>query len=54
MGEISLEIQDYLAEGMHPVLVAKILGVPLSWVYDTLESMQEDDDSYSPFNTVNS
>lgn len=55
MSEISLEITEYLEQGVHPVKIAKILNVPLTWVYDTLESMEEEQEhSFDPFNTVNS
>ena len=54
MSEISLEIQDLLVEGVHPVKIAKLLKVPLNWVYDTLESMDSDSEEFDPYNTVNS
>ena len=54
MSEISLEIQDLLVEGVHPTKVAKLLKVPLTWVYDTLEMMDSELDDYDPYNTVNS
>jgi hypothetical protein len=54
MSEISLEIQDLLVEGVHPTKIAKILQVPLAWVYDTLEMMESESEQYDPYNTVNS
>lgn len=54
MSEISLEIQDLLEAGVNPVRIAKLLEVPLTWVYDTLESMESDSEAYDPYNTVNS
>ena len=54
MSEISLEIQDLLVEGVHPTKVAKLLKVPLTWVYDTLEMMEFESEQYDPYNTVNS
>lgn len=54
MSDISLEIQDLLVEGVHPTKVSKLLKVPLSWVYDTLEMMNSELDDYDPYNTVNS
>ena len=42
MSEISLEIQDLLVEGFHPTKVSKLLKVPLTWVYDTLEMMESE------------
>lgn len=52
MSEISLEITEYLEQGVHPVKIAKLLNVPLTWIYDTLETMEED--SFDPYNTINS
>lgn len=42
MSEISLEIRDLLEAGMNPIRIAKLLEVPLPWVYDTLESMESE------------
>lgn len=42
MSEISLEIQELLNQGVHPTNIAKLLQVPLAWVYDTLEMMDSE------------
>lgn len=44
MSDLSIEIQDYLTEGVQPTKIAKILNIPLVWVYDTLEVMEESDE----------
>jgi hypothetical protein len=44
MNQINLEIQEMLQDGFHPVKISKVLGVPLGWVYDTLEAMQDSDE----------
>ena len=44
ISDLSIEIQDYLMQGVEPEKVAKLLNVPLRWVYDTLEFMQESDE----------
>jgi hypothetical protein len=54
MADLSLEIQLMLEDGVHPTKIAKILEVPLGWVYDTLESMESNEEELSPFATVNS
>jgi hypothetical protein len=54
MSDISMDIQEYLEEGMHPTKIARILNIPLSWVYDTLESMESKSEDFDPFSTVNS
>jgi hypothetical protein len=54
MSEVSLDIEMMIEQGVHPVTIAKILGVPLTWVYDTLEQMEPDEEELSPFATMNS
>jgi|APCry1669188970_1035186.scaffolds.fasta_scaffold77807_3 hypothetical protein len=53
MAELDMEIRDMLDEGFSPVSVSVRLNIPLTFVYDVLDSVQEDED-LSPFNTVNS
>jgi hypothetical protein len=52
MAELSIEINDLLEEGYLPVTVARILEVPIDWVYEASELDSRDD--LSPFQTVNS
>jgi hypothetical protein len=54
MNDISIDIQDMLTEGVHPTKIAKILSVPLSWVYDALEMMESSEPSFDPYETINS
>ena len=55
MSELSIDIQEMLENRIHPTRIAKILGIPLGMVYDTLESMEESNtEVYSPFDTINS
>lgn len=54
MSEISIEIQNYLEQQVHPASIARILEIPLSWVYETLESMEAESEDFDPYNTVNS
>jgi hypothetical protein len=54
MSDINLEIMEYLDQGIHPVKIARVLKVPLTWVYDTLENKQEHEPTYDPYNTINS
>ena len=44
MSDLNIQIQEYLMQGVEPEKVAKLLNVPLRWVTDTLESMQESDE----------
>ena len=52
MSDLSIEINDMLESGYLPVTVAKLLEVPINWVYEAADT--EDEDNLSPFQTVNS
>lgn len=54
MSDINLEITEYLDQGVHPIKIARLLKVPLGWVYDALETMEEPESTYDPYNTINS
>jgi hypothetical protein len=55
MSNLSLEISDMLEAGYLPVTVARLLDVPINWVYETAEADAQDPvDELSPFQTVNS
>ena len=41
MKEMYLEIELMLDQGEHPTTIAQVLEIPLSVVYDVLESMPE-------------
>ena len=43
MSDLYMEVELMLAEGEHPARIARRLGIPLSMVYDVLESMPEED-----------
>ena len=40
MAELSMDIEDLLAEGMSPKFIAVTLNVPIEMVYDTIEQIQ--------------
>ena len=44
MSDLYMEIELMLEEGEHPARIARRLGIPLSMVYDVLESMPEQDE----------
>ena len=44
MSDLYMEVEQMLAEGEHPARIARCLGIPLSTVYDVLESMPEEDE----------
>ena len=56
MADLSLEIQDMLERGSDPVTIAKILEIPITWVYETSENMNVESSTevFSPFSTMNS
>ena len=55
MSNLSLEISDMLEEGYLPVTIARMLEVPVNWVYETAEAEAQDPvEELSPFQTVNS
>jgi hypothetical protein len=56
MAELDLDIQDMLVAGSDPFIIAKILEIPITWVYETSERMDEESNTevFNPFLTVNS
>ena len=49
MSDLSLDIQEMLDEDVAPRDIARILEIPVSWVYAELG-----DEDFSPFETINS
>jgi hypothetical protein len=54
MSELDLDIQDLLEKGKSPMEVARELEIPVSWVFETQESVEEPQEVLSPFATINS
>ena len=55
MADLDIEIREMLERDTNPVVIAKMLDIPITWVYDTLERMDDpDEELYHPNNTVNS
>ena len=50
MSDLPVEISDMLEAGYLPVTVARMLEIPVNWVYETADPEEE----LSPFQTVNS
>jgi hypothetical protein len=40
MSDISIEIQDRLTDGQEPRIIAKVMEIPIQWVYAEVESME--------------
>jgi hypothetical protein len=55
MSELALEIEMLLDEDVPPKMIAVRLGVPVTFVYDVVESIHDQQyDETDPFNTINS
>ena len=57
MSDLTFEISDMLEAGYLPVTVARILEIPITWVYETADteiSGEDITDELSPFETINS
>ncbi len=52
MADLQIEILDMLSDGESPQYIARVLDIPINWVYEAM-TMNEDID-YSPYCTVNS
>jgi hypothetical protein len=55
MSELSIDIELMLEQGYNPVRIAEYLEVPITWVYESGENIEEDTtEVFSPFVTINS
>ncbi len=44
MKDLSMDIQDMLTQGFSPNTIARILEIPVSWVYETMSNPSEAED----------
>ena len=54
MSDLDVDIQDLLEKGRSPMDVARELEIPVSWVYEKPEAVEEPEEDSSPFATINS
>jgi hypothetical protein len=58
MSNLAVEIDDMLVKGYLPVTIARLLDVPINWVYEVADPSEDpvnlDQEDCSPFATVNS
>lgn len=58
MSNLAVEIDGMLVEGYLPVTIARLLDVPINWVYEVADpsenSVNQEDEECSPFATINS
>ena len=54
MNELNIDIQYLLEKGRTPMEVARLLAIPVSWVYESQETAENFPEVLSPFATINS
>lgn len=56
MSELCADIDLMLEQGYSPALIAQILEVPITWVYEANEIMEDESSTevFNPFDAVNS
>ena len=58
MSDLAVEIDGMLVEGYLPVTIARLLDVPINWVYEVADPSEnpvnQEDEECSPFATINS
>jgi len=56
LAEVAYDIEQLYIEGFKPVSIAAQLDIPLSMVYDWLETVNvaADEEEHSPYSTINS
>ena len=54
MSDLQLDIQYLLEQGRTAMEIAQELEIPVSWVYETQESVEKPEEVLSPFATINS
>ena len=54
MSDLSIDVQAMLEEGHEPRAIARILEIPIEWVYEQLSQESNSEELFSPFETVNS
>ena len=55
MSELDIDIKSMLERGSHPATIARILEIPVTWVYEYSDTVDEEvNEDFAPFNTINS
>ena len=58
MNNLAVEIDGMLVEGYLPVTIARLLDVPINWVYEVADPLEvpvnQEHEDCSPFATINS
>ena len=54
MSELDIDIRSLLEKGRTAMEIARELEIPVSWVYEKPEAVEEPQEVLSPFATINS
>jgi hypothetical protein len=55
LSTLELEIEMMLEQGTHPSTISAVLDVPVTWVYEVSDSLENTEpEDYCPFKTINS
>jgi transposase len=54
MAELAYDIEQLYIEGHSPKMIAQILECPVEIVYDWMTAESLEEDTYDPYDTVNS
>jgi hypothetical protein len=54
VAELYADVEEMLEKGTHPATISAVLGVPVFFVYDVVESIHSETEELSPFRTINS
>ena len=54
LADVAYDIEQLYIEGLHPTKICRELNIPLTMVYDWLESCNVDAEELSPYETINS
>ena len=54
MSNLTIDIDNMLEDGYLPVTVARLLEIPITWVYETTNEPANGQEDLSPFETINS
>ncbi len=54
MAELAYDIEQLYIEGHSPKMIAQILECPVEIVYDWMAAESLEEDTYDPYDTVNS
>ena len=54
IADLYLDIEEMLEKGTHPATISAVLDVPVVFVYDVIETLEDQSEELSPFETINS